>query len=155
VALDRRIDALERLLEADYEGGAPVGTMWAFNEQVEEALEYLRFHQRYGRRSDGSIVPAPATDRQINILGALWVREELEDGVGEYRLPASGTRIKWTVRPDIAEDAFVVSWDGDVSVADLPEGVKEYIYLMDPKDQPRREQFLYAEWQRKKRSSDG
>lgn len=131
MGLEKRVRELESLFHV----GAEEYPDWPFDLQVDDTLCYLEFHQRF--RSP----PQGFTDRQINILGALYALEMLGGEAGEYNLPASGVVVTW--QRSGAEDALTASWSGNVSVEDLAEGVREYVKRMPAAEQPKREAFLY------------
>lgn len=130
----RRLEALEGPTNSHKFHG------WPVEEQVKNAVYMLQFYRRFHANDP---VRYAATDRELTMLAIAHASEELQ-GEGEYRLPHSGTAIRF-LRD--GEDTFSIDVDGVVAVEDLPEGVREHFKRMNPKEQPPRNQWLYEMWQ--------
>lgn len=76
------------------------------------------------------------TDREINILGALYV---LEDVPGRTHCFPSGALVAWE---ENADGTMSLRLDGDVQVEDLPARVSKNVDRMDPAEQPTRHRYL-------------
>ena len=105
---------------------------WRLKEQAKDLLNALLIH-----RCAGTV--QVCTAREINVLGILHAFYRLPGGLGEHRL-ASGAVISLTKDGDGILDVHL---SANVSIDDLPEGVRRHVKRIDPKKQPARERRLY------------
>lgn len=140
--LDRRLARLEAQFASEEESFPE----WHFEDQATDILDKLLFFRTH--HADGRVT-YPATDREFGVLGALYAREQLPDGVGEYEFP-SGALLRWVEHEDGTSS---VSRSGNVEVEDLPEYVGAVFKRMDPAEQPERDPWLYEhrEWAKSER----
>ncbi len=129
MGLDDRVRRLEEQF-----AGEEKHPDWSLDEQIDDTLCYLHFHQRFDSP------PQRFTTRQINLLGAFYALGELPEGVGEYRFP-SGALIRWTGN---ADGTSTMRLSGTVEVEDLPEDVARYVTRCPADQEAEREAFLYA-----------
>lgn len=76
------------------------------------------------------------TDREINLLGALYVLRDMSDRTHTF---PSGAVVEWVEHDD---DTCSLYLDGRVEIEDLPERISKNVDRMDPKEQPARERYL-------------
>lgn len=138
----KRVDVRIADLEARFEPARQVAEGfpdWLLDDQVGQVLNALAVHRAGGTAQ-------LATDREIHLLGLLCAREALlregalpKEGTGEHRFP-SGVVVSWTENSDGSASAAATS---QITVEDLPEGVREHIERMNPLSQPERDLWLY------------
>jgi hypothetical protein len=129
--MKRRLKNLEEFATPDEV--ATIGLPdWPLEEQAKNLLEALLVH-----RCAGTI--QACTDREINVLGILHAFYRLPGGVGEHRM-ASGAVVSLTKD---GEGILDVHLSANVSIEDLPEGVRRHVKRIDPEKQPARERRLY------------
>lgn len=76
------------------------------------------------------------TDREINILGALYVFREVPER--KHAFPC-GALVEWT---DNGDGTLALHVGGEVQIGDLPEKMSVYVDRMDPIEQRGRERYL-------------
>ncbi len=105
---------------------------WPIEDQIEDVQGYLDFHRRFK-------TIAVCTDREINLLGLGAAYKELEGKPGAWLAPSGAV----VYLEDNGDGTFGVDLSSNLTVEDLPEGMREYVERMDPKSQPARERYLY------------
>jgi hypothetical protein len=126
--LGKRIGEIEELVGP----GEALGD-WTLWDQIEDVLESLSLWRISGPGT------GHVTDRQIKLLACLHAY--LENGApGEFQLPASGARGKWSFDEN---DEPVLNVEGRPLLEDLPERTAKYLKRMDTQKQPAHERFMH------------
>ncbi len=110
---------------------------WSPDEQLEDVQGYLDFHRRFK-------TTAVCTDREINLLGLAAAYKELEGEAGEWRAP-SGAVVSLE---DNGDGTFGVHLSSNLTVEDLPEGMREHVERMDSACLAERDRWLYEHHRR-------
>jgi hypothetical protein len=136
MSLDKRLERLE-----DLAGDASPTKFedWSLDDQLEDVADkldlYIRFHSR-------DTIRYQATDRELHLLGLLCAANELGAEGGEYTFP-TGLTVGLARVPQREGDGFLIDAPRHIRADDLPEWTREHVERIDPKDQDRRDRWLY------------
>jgi hypothetical protein len=136
MSIHKRLERLETI------AGDPAPAQfpdWPLDDQLEDVADQLHLFMRFHSRDP---VRYCATDRELHLLGILCAGRDLGPDGGEYTFP-SGLTVRLIPEEGTEGERFLIDTPRHIRAEDLPDWTREHFERMDPKDQARRDSWLY------------